>query len=445
MQRPALDDTIVAISSGWRASPVGIIRISGPDAPRLLAALDATAARPERSTRTEARDVVIAFDGMRLPARIIAFFAPRSFTGQDVVEIYVPGSLPLLRRLADWLVEQGARQALPGEFSARAYLNSKLSAAQAEGVLGLIHAADGVTARQASRLARGTGGREIDLLREELLDLLARLEAGIDFVDEDDVRFITAAEMRERIDQILGKLPRSETFNRRERLHVVLAGLPNAGKSSLFNALVGSQRTIVSPIAGTTRDVIAAEIEVNEIGIVLQDSAGVAAAAADELGIAANRAADTAIETAEIVLWVHDAARPWSEEELRLLAVTPTERVVHVASKIDLASVAPVPGLDASVVATSVKSRCGLDSLRSEIASRARTLSTSPSDSRISVIAAGMGRVQDLIGWEETEISHPELVAMEIRTVLDVLSNVREPAVVEAVLGAIFSKFCIGK
>lgn len=444
MQRPALDDTIVAISSGWRASPLGIVRISGPDARRLLGALDSTTARDPGAGRAAARDSTIALDGLRLPARIVTFVAPLSFTGQDVVELYVPGSLPLLRRLADGLVARGARQALPGEFSARAYLNAKLTAVQAEGVLGLIHAADGVAARQAARLARGTRGRDLDHVREALLDLLARLEAGIDFADEEDIRFITAAEMRARIDQILRDLPQHDAFNRRERPHVVLAGLPNAGKSSLFNALVGAQRTIVSPIAGTTRDVIAAEIELDGIAIVLQDSAGIAAGS-DEVDRAANCAADAAIETAELVLWVHDAAQPWSPQERRLLAAAPSGRVLHVLSKIDLAPPASSPGIHAAAVPTSAKSRRGLDALRSEIASRAHAVSTAPTDSRFSVIAAGMTRARHLIGDVEMDIVHPELIAIEFRNVLEILANVREPSVDEAVLGVIFSKFCIGK
>lgn len=442
MLRPALDDTIVAISSGWRAAPLGIVRVSGPDAFRLLSQLgivvpeSAAAAR-----RATAFDASIALDGMRIPARILTFHAPASFTGQNVAELHIPGSLPLLRRLADYLVENGARPSLPGEFSARAYLNGKLSSAQADGVLGLIHAADGVAARQAARLARSSSRRDFEQLREELLELLARLEAGIDFVDEEDVRFITADELRSRIDGMLAQLGPLESFGRRERPHVVLAGLPNAGKSSLFNALVGRQRTIVSPIAGTTRDVISAEIEVGGCAIVLQDSAGIMAAAAD-LDRAANCAADAAIETADVVLWVHDASMPWTDVERGLLSAVSADRVVHVASKADLA---PSALDDPQAVSTSARAGRGLDALRAQVAARARSVATAPLDSRLPLLAGGLARARALLEAGGVDISSPELIAIEIRTSLDSLAQASDPTIDDAILGSIFSKFCIGK
>lgn len=443
MLRPALDDTIVAISSGWRAAPLGIVRISGPDAPRLLERL-LPSRRHEHLSGRAAFDATLFFDDLRVAARVLAFRAPASFTGQDVIELYVPGSLPLLRRLADWLVAQGARPALPGEFSARAYLNGKLNSAQAAGVLGLVHAVDGVSARQAARLARSAPGRDLSALRDELLDLLARLEAGIDFVDEEDVRFITAAELRARLDSILTALPPTGAFNRRERPHVVLAGLPNAGKSSLFNALVGQQRTIVSPVAGTTRDVVAAEIEVNACAIVLQDSAGIASSAA-ELDQAANRAADAAVQAADLVLWLHDASQPWSGEERRLLAAAPAERIIHVGTKVDLAASAEVPSATAEIVRTSAKSGYGLPALRSAIASGVRKLPTAPLDSQIALMSTALMRARALLKDSKSAIPHPELVALEIRTVLESEAEKNAVGTDEAVLAAIFSKFCIGK
>jgi len=388
-----------------------------------------------------------------LPATILQFRAPRSYTGQDVVEIHTVGSLPALRSLTDRLIALGARRALPGEFTARAYLNGRLDAHQVQGVLALIRAEDAASARQAARLARGGYRQTLREAVERLTDLIALIEAGIDFVEEEDIRFITPPEVRRAIDEIgervrsLGTAARAEL--RAGRPHVALAGLANAGKSTLFNALLGRERAIVSPILGTTRDVLSVEIEADGVSFVLQDCAGLGRTP-DELELAAHHAAERAADQADLVLWVHDATQPWCPDEIMACErLAPNGRVL-VVSKVDLGtSGGEPPRRFAQTVFVSALRREGLERLRAGIAgalgeSRGAAAPVWAGE-ELEAAEAALKRACEAVDEASDDLRHPEIIALELRTAAERLGAAGEGGLAEEVLGRIFGRFCVGK
>jgi tRNA modification GTPase len=462
MQAPALDDTIVAVSTSWDASAIGIIRLSGPDSFPLMSRLGAmppaslTAARftterlrldavlPHGEAKTPSSAVLGPHE---LPALAFWFRAPKSYTGQDVAELHAPGSLPLLRMLHAYFVQCGARPALPGEFTARAYLNGKLDADQVEAVLSLIHAGSQAAARSAARRARADHQAVLDAARESIIELLARVEAGIDFVDEEDIRFISTHELRRITDRVLVELETAavaEVGDRTLRPHVALVGLPNAGKSTLFNALLGRDRAIVSPVRGTTRDVLSAEWRLGDMSVILQDMAGLGDSQ-DAADAHAYIATERAAQRADIAIWVHDASAAWSPPEIEARSRIASDRQLLVLAKSDLA-----PGGDAGhppdtpAIAVSVKNGWGLDSLRIAVADILANLPPPRAGGdTLRAAAEAVRRSQAAAGPQEA-VQAPEVVAFELLTAWDLLSEVcgADP---EEVLAHIFERFCVGK
>ena len=454
---PVLDDTIIAVSSAWQPSPLGILRLSGPRAFELLRCVGVSpepdAGRPAAGW-TNAR---VAIPGeFTLPANIFRFKQPHSYTGQHVVEIHTIGSLPALRRLSAWLIEHGARRALPGEFTARAFLNGLLNADQVDDVLALIQSQDQNATLQAARTDRNGVRAACAEASRALTEVLARIEAGIDFVEEEDVRFITPAQFHARLDEVIGTLDRvvrqSTPALRIELPHVALAGLPNAGKSTLFNKLVGFERAIVTPILGTTRDVLSAEIEVDRIRVVVQDCAGLGRAV-DELEAAAHRAAERAMDQADLVLWLHEADQSWGSAEFEACARIPPDRRLLALSKCDRSWSAThalpteIPFL--ATIRVSAQTGAGIAELRNQLAS---SLSASRSDASLGSSTARIDRVLEIChnllptgASHEAELTNPELLAVELREALAQLQVAERKPLSEAVLEHIYTSFCVGK
>lgn len=456
MQAPALDDTIVAVSSGWRADPLGIVRLSGPAAFGLLeqvgAPVPTTAAQP-RPGCGETR--VKPDQDLDLPATIYWFRKPRSYTGQDVAEIHTVGSLPALRALAARLIELGARRALPGEFTARAFLNGRLDADRIEAVLTLINAQDEAGVRQAARAGRSGYRARLAALGERLTELIALVEAGIDFVEEEDVRFISPAELRSSIDElaiaISGLDQPASVLQRAGKPHVALAGLPNAGKSTLFNALLGYERAIVSPVLGTTRDVLSAELEVGGVALVLQDCAGLGAST-DELESAAHLAAEQTADQADLVLWLHDCTAPWDARETTACHRIPEDRRLLVISKLDQLADSrgskPPTGFLSTVEVSCVRGQ-GLERLREVVGERLEQLASPNADA--AAIRHSRAALHALArAWRASEgadevLALPEIVAAELRHAWETLDELGRGPLVNDVLATIFGRFCIGK
>lgn len=447
MQPPALDDTIVAVSSAWQPSPVGVLRISGPRAFDLVATLGVS-----RAGRGHTVGRVSISDLGAVPVDVFGFTAPRSYTGQDIVELHAPGALPLLRALATQLITRGARRALPGEFTARAFINRKLDVADVQRVLELIQTGQARASRQDHRAHRVAHRAQRQELCTRLTDLLARLEAGIDFVDEEDVRFLTPDELTESLATCSAALASLRaplgTSAPGATPHVALVGVPNAGKSTLFNALLGCERALVAPVLGTTRDVLSATVTFEDQTAVLQDCAGLGDSTA-ALEAATYLATERAAGAADLLLWVHAAGQPWTAQEHAALEQLATTRRILVTSKVDqdaTPSVAPPQCLDVEV-RVSAWSGVGMDALRGAIATVLRALppeSIRDDAALLQDAAAALARATEL-ARSDAALHDADLVALELRTALEALRADEHTPLDEAVLGRIYSEFCVGK
>lgn len=450
MQYPTTADTIVAVATGWEPSPLGIVRVSGPASRRLLVNVGVEAPPPSPRPVCVAVRVRLE-DDCGWPGHLVCFTAPRSYTGQDVAELHLPGCLPLLREVCARLIAGGARRALPGEFTARAFLCGRLAREQVEGVLALLNTASESAARQAARLLRGETQADRERWREEITDLLARIEAGVDFADEEDVQFVSAPEVRQRLADLLvqveATLGQRRSERREGRAHVALVGLPNAGKSALFNALCGHARAIVSPVIGTTRDVLSCEITVGGRRIVLQDCAGLRHAP-DELELAAHRATERTAELADLVLWVHAVDTPWTDNERAAYARLPAEGRLVIGSKADL-GIALSPNDPPAAVLVSAQTGRGLAELQDLVARQLDTSGFSSTagagDVDLAPAALALKRAADAARSSGDQLEAPELIALELRAAIESLRNSAGETVDEAVLGRIFARFCIGK
>lgn len=436
-------DTIAAIATPAGVGGVGVIRVSGPRAAAIVAEVigRAPAALPDRELVV---GVARASDGSRLDQVLaVVMRTPRSYTGEDVAELHGHGGAWNMARLLRAVTERGARHAEPGEFTRRAFENGKLDLVEAEAVLGIIEAGSERAWRVAQSQLEGQLGRAIDRHRETGTVLLAELEAGIDF-PEDDVDYLRetrAAPRAAALERELGELVATFGLGRalREGVSVALVGPVNAGKSSLFNALVGTERAIVTSEPGTTRDFVEADVVWDGIPIRLVDTAGERETAATEaevrgmeLGRARARAADVRLRVVPAPEW---SGASGDGDEL------------VVVSKADLA---PAGVLGAAAV-TSARTGQGLDAVRGAVLERALravaeagegvVLSTERQRAIVDRASRAYARCRAAI-----EAAAPiEVIALEARTGLDALAEMRGERVGEDVLDALFARFCIGK
>ena len=386
-----------------------------------------------------------------LPVQVQAWAAPWTYTGQDLVELHLVSSPPLVQALIDHLIERGARLADKGEFTLRAYLAGKLDLTQVEAVHALSTKHDSEELRTALAQLAGGLSRPLDALREELLLLLAEVEAGLDFADE-DMTFIENDVLAWRIESSRLALQDMQDQMHRQgqsktSFRVVLAGAPNAGKSSLFNALLDQSKALVSPAAGTTRDYLTASLQIQGASIELVDTAGhqesVQQAAIDTL---AQEQKSRQIDTADLLMICYDSSTGLSEEDRPLIERWPAERVLLVATKSDLASTLAVSD---EVIQTSAKTGAGLATLRFNLAERARRqlrpekLSPSLSRCQVHLDQAIISLTQAIELVHEKR--HMELVAAELRTALDSIGMMIGSVYTDDLLDRIFSQFCIGK
>ncbi len=445
-----LDDTIAAIASARGGSPRGIVRVSGPLTSRCLLTLLAGAPLPvmTRAAAIVARLQVAPLAS--LPADIYVWPSGRSYTGQSAAEIHTCGCPPILEYLLEALCAAGARPAEPGEFTLRAFLSGRIDLTQAEGVLGTI---DAVGSQQLDtaliQLAGGLAG-PLRGLRETLVELLAHLEAGFDFADE-DLPFLDAPQLHRQLQQIQLEVEQiaQRMTARREAgatVHVVLSGPPNAGKSSLFNALASDVGALVSEEPGTTRDYLCAELDLNGIACRLIDTAGIVADGdVNGLDLATQEVARRLAQEADVLLLCQEAGRG---PDVFSLPRRKGSLVIAVHTKADL-----LDGrnrLPAGVV-TSVSSGEGIEELESRIREAVIELSMGGGDVVVGTAvrcreslrgaAASLERAVALVAAGEGE----ELVAAEMRAALDALGRVIGAVYTDDILDRIFSRFCVGK
>lgn len=440
---PQMRDTIVALATPSGPAARAIVRLSGPATRPVVTSLFSPADALPPGRRLVAGQVQLPDVSAPLPADLYFWPAPHSYTGQDMAELHVVSCPPLVELLVAELLQGGARAAGPGEFTLRAFLAGKLDLTRAEAVQGVIAAGSRGELKQALGQLAGGVARPLQELRDDLLNLLADVEAALDFADE-DIRFVQEDELLRRLGNalaqvtLLGKqLDRRAVSDRPFR--VVLAGRPNAGKSSLFNALAGG-RALVSSEPGTTRDYLVQLLSLEAMAVELVDTPGWQPGA-DTITAQAQALGREQTAAADLVLLCLEAGVPLLAEETALLH-QPEPPVLAVATKCDRA--APPPDLPP----TSAVTGAGLDALRALLAGRAAARAQpalAPSLSRCRHhVAEGLAclRRAHAVVLEE---GSPELLAFELRGALEQLGEMAGTVHTDDLLDRIFSRFCIGK
>ncbi|HZZ71145.1 MAG TPA: GTPase [Pirellulales bacterium] len=500
-----VDDTIAAIATGAAGAARGIVRISGPHA---LACVNASLERGGESTqivrlaeRSTARPSVVAGTIARAPADFYIWPGIRSYTRQPTVEIHTFGSSPLLQTILAEVCRTGARVAQPGEFTLRAFLAGRLDLPQAEAVLGVIDARGESDLRAALDQLAGGLSRPLHRLRSDLLDLLAELEAGLDFAEE-DLQFISAAELERRLRAAAGEIDclRAQMRGRTDAgdaFRVVLFGAPNAGKSSLFNALVGHGAAIVAELAGTTRDYLSARVSHDGVLIEWIDTAGIdfakviapnngaaesvakesdateriakegdaagdpAASSAGTVELGSAHAIDKAAqaqstaqhERADLAVLCLDSSRPRSDwEQAARAECGAAERRLVVFTKVDQATAAfaaaRAAGFEQSLC-TSSRTGAGVRELADCVAARSRSVGGER------IVASTAARCRESLEQASEALvrsaalvappGQEALIASEVRVALAELAKMAGAVYTDDLLDRIFSQFCIGK
>lgn len=444
----AIQDTIVAIASAPGAGGVGIVRLSGPASRCIAQAITARDLKPRLAQHTRFFDEqgVAIDDGIAL-----SFPAPASFTGEDVVELQAHGSPVVLQQLVARACLLGARAARPGEFSERAFLNGKLDLAQAEAIADLIAAADTRAARAARRSLDGAFSHRVDALGAQLLALRVHVEAAIDFADEpldtlggEQVRSrLTLA--RDGLDALIVDAERGRKL--RDGVHAVIVGPPNAGKSSLLNALAGSDRAIVTDVAGTTRDTLRETIRLDGLELHLVDTAGLREGG-DAIEREGMRRARAELQRADVALAVVDARDPAAGRAAVADDIAGVPAVLWIHNKVDLLS--EVPQGDAEVVHVSAARGIGLEALHVRLRALATGHAVEGAEGEFSARARhveALQRAAQHVGDAGTHLSHEhlDLAAEELRLAHDALGEITGRISADDLLGHVFSTFCIGK
>jgi tRNA modification GTPase len=441
-------DTIVAIATPAGRGGIGVVRIAGPSAVEIVTRLSGTAAlEARRATFTRFTDPK---DHVVIDHVVVTWFqAPHSYTGDDVVEVSAHGSPWVLQHIVELVCQGGARLAEPGEFTFRAYLNGRLDLVQAEAVADLIEAVTPLQARVAVDQLEGTLTKRVADIDAQLFEVAAKLEASLDFPDE-GFHFIGRDEATAGLRSTLSSLDALLADGRRGRLIregrlVVIAGRPNVGKSSLFNALVGTGRAIVTPVAGTTRDVLTETVDIDGVPITLVDTAGVREAV-DEIEAEGVRRAHEAFQVAALSLVVLDGSQPLTDADTAILDTIREPRIL-VANKSDLDAQGLKP---LRSIRVSSRTGEGLDELRHAII----TALAGSDDLRDTPLVSNQRHLQCATTAREAVAraiaaaeagATEEIVLAELsdaRQALEWLTGRRTP---DDVLAHIFSHFCIGK
>jgi len=442
-------DTIAAIASAPGAAGVGVVRVSGPAAPAIAQALLGRAPQPRRAYLAAFRDGVGELIDRGL---LLHFPAPASYTGEHVLELQGHGSAVLLDALLRRVCELGARLARPGEFTERAFLNGKLDLTQAEAVADLIAARSQAGARAALQSMEGVFSRKVGALLQALIALRVHIEAAIDFPEE-EIDFLADPAITARLENLRAEL--AELLREAQRgvrlndgLKVAIVGRPNAGKSSLLNALAGSERAIVTAIPGTTRDVLRETLSLDGIALELADTAGLRETQ-DEVEREGVRRAHGQLARADVALLVSDAGH--AAADLALLDALPAgaERVVLV-NKIDLAhAAAHAETRDGNRwLWVSAKTGEGLDALRDHLKQLAGAGSGEGAFSARRRHVLALESVRDHLDRTAAILTGSragELAAEELRQAQHALGEITGDYSSDDLLGAIFSSFCIGK
>jgi tRNA modification GTPase len=446
------NDTIVAISTPPGRGGIGVVRLSGPLA-RSIAEPFLVLRNPIAPGHARFGQVVDAA-GDILDEAVVTFFpAPHSYTTEDVLEIATHGSPVLLDYLVRQSISRGARLAEPGEFTQRAFISGRLDLTQAEAVHDLIQSTTLHQARIAAQQLGGSLSRQITPIKQQLISLIAALEAGIDFA-EDDIDLLPDAQITSQISDIqapLRALEQTFAYGRvvRDGFSLAIVGRPNAGKSSLFNCLVRSDRAIVTATPGTTRDLVTERVSLDGIPVELIDTAGLRHSTdeAESIGIRKSR---EAMSQADIVLLVVDATTPLHTEDEATLAAHGDRPLLIAINKRDLSSESPVNQTIYPAVETSAITGQGIDQLRSAILSLiAQTppsadtalLTNLRQQQAVAGVIAALTRAREAVALDTPH----EMILLDLYEALSALDTLTGATTTDDILNLIFSQFCIGK
>ena len=452
------NETIVAIATPPGRGGIGIVRLSGPEATGIAEPM-LRLRNPLAHAQARFADLLDLDTQEKLDEAVVTFFAaPNSYTGEDVVEVAAHGSPVILETLVRQALAGGARLAAPGEFTQRAFLSGRIDLTQAEAVHDLIEAQTLYQARVAAQQLHGALSRRIKPIKEGLVALIALLEAGIDFA-EDDVDVLPGSEILKSVEEIRAQLqPVADSFARgrivQEGLMLAIVGRPNAGKSSLFNRIVQRERAIVTATPGTTRDLVTERVSLGGIPVELVDTAGMREASdeAEQIGIRKSR---EALADADMVLMVLDATAAPGHGELELLATLAQRRALVVVNKSDLAQPSSameeaLAGIGLPVVHTSALSGQGVDELKKRmlalvgeraVETESGMLTSLRQYQAVSGTLEGLAAAAAAAGQD---IPH-EMVLLDLYGALRHLDSLTGETTSDDILNLIFSTFCIGK
>jgi tRNA modification GTPase len=463
-----LHDTIVAVSSPTSDQRV-IIRITGPDTMAICRQLFNLQTEPRSEHFVASPTLLSGFlaidNEFTIDTQLYIFHAPHSYTGQDVAEVHAYTNSVVTETIVINLLDKGLRMAEPGEFTARAYLNGKLDLIQAEAVNEIIVSSNEYQLAAAEKLLGGRLGEMTSKLREDLMDLISLIEAGLDFSGE-DIEFITRDEaikrlvvIKDQLNQLLSGSIRYESVI--DLPAVGIAGAPNAGKSSLLNKLLGKERSIVSQLHKTTRDVLTGVCILPHCRCVLFDCAGLLTEIGDILDELAQQAAIEALRNSNVVIFCADISKNNWNEDIAILELIKPKILVPVATKCDLLS---EQILSESLVAmnkffitdslpTSVKTGIGIDLLRQTIDDKLTEKFEVPQTGGVALTARHKKAISEAIelineSIKELNAGNDEVVVMMLRAAYQAVSDIEQPGTAhidEQILGQIFSRFCIGK
>jgi tRNA modification GTPase len=441
-------DTIVAVATPPGRGALGVVRISGPDAHAIARRLTTHTSPfpPRHATFTR-----ISLDQTPIDHVVATFFPrPKSYTGDDTVEFSSHGSTIVLRAIVTAATTVGARLAEPGEFTLRAFLNGRIDLMQAEAVADLIEAVTPLQARVAFDQLQGTLTGEIGAISDALFDLMARLEASVDFPEE-GYHFLDPADLKSALDTLLARTSQLMADARRGRLvregfQVAIVGKPNVGKSSLFNALAGASRSIVTPIPGTTRDVLVDVVDLNGFRVTIVDTAGLRATE-DEIEAEGVARARQALGSSDLVLVVVDGSQPLDHHDHDVFAQTHDTKRLIVSNKCDIG-----PSTAGDHLQVSARTGAGLDKLRECLVA---ALDVEPTRDRpaisnlrhVSLVGLAQDafvRARDAVGTNGQGLPEEFVLAdlQQAQAALDEVSGRRAP---DELLNHIFSRFCVGK
>ncbi|MEB3195678.1 MAG: tRNA uridine-5-carboxymethylaminomethyl(34) synthesis GTPase MnmE [Candidatus Sericytochromatia bacterium] len=459
-------DTIAAIATAQGPAAVAIIRVSGPDALRIAERLFRNGARQEPRVPLSARASHQAHVGWLVDpatgqpvdqALVLVMRGPRSFTGEDVVEFQTHGGLAATRTL-ELVLAQGARLAAPGEFSKRAFLLGRLDLSQAEAIGDVVEAHGERALAVALNQLEGRLSRQLAETRDQLVGLLARLEAAIDFPDEiDDVGADEAdrllSDARRDLAAVLATAHEGQVL--REGVGLALVGRPNAGKSSLLNALLGRERAIVTPVAGTTRDVLEESLMLGGVWYRIVDTAGIRATedAVEAIGVARSQAA---LAAADVVLLVCDLTAPIDEREHDLVAAARGKPLLVVANKADTLSPGAAGAQALSALATlgpvcavSALTGAGLDELGRRLSQQVQ--GAAPTQPAVAInarhrqcLAQAQHHLEQAHGSARAGMA-ADFLAIDVKATIAALGEVTGDAITETVIEEVFRRFCVGK